>query len=95
MLNEFDQDNDFDPRSFENNDIFPNSNGTASSPPLSTFFRFFSFISMFFFSLVAPPPKAARRLNLNNNETNAAKSSGQDLFGSAPFSPLDDSSPNR
>jgi hypothetical protein len=52
LLNEFDQDNDFDPRSFENNhtNAFSSTNGSASSPPL-----------------IAPPPKAARRANLNNN----------------------------
>lgn len=38
LLNEFDQDNDFDPRSFENNhtNAFSSTNGSASSPPLST-----------------------------------------------------------
>lgn len=38
--------------------------------------------------LVAPPPKAARRTNVNNNNIdNSNKTFGQDLFGSAPFTP--------
>uniref|UniRef100_A0A6P7G2Y2 PTB domain-containing adapter protein ced-6 n=1 Tax=Diabrotica virgifera virgifera TaxID=50390 RepID=A0A6P7G2Y2_DIAVI len=72
LFNELDPDNDFDPRSFETNST-STTNGTASSPPL-----------------IAPPPKAARRTNLlvnngSSNETN--RSSGQDLFGTAPFTP--------
>lgn len=38
LLNEYDSDNDFDPRSYENNStptIYPSTNGTTSSPPLS------------------------------------------------------------
>ncbi|RZC31871.1 PTB domain-containing adapter protein ced-6 [Asbolus verrucosus] len=79
LLNEFDQDNDFDPRSFENNHTHPFSttNGNAISPPL-----------------IAPPPKAVRRTNINNNETNVTRTVGQDLFGTGPFSPTTMPSPN-
>ena len=40
LLNEFDQDNDFNPRSFENNhtNAFTNINGNATNPPLSTIY---------------------------------------------------------
>lgn len=34
LLNEFEQDDDFDPRSFESNNPLSNTNGT-SNPPLS------------------------------------------------------------
>ncbi|KAK9729045.1 Phosphotyrosine interaction domain (PTB/PID) [Popillia japonica] len=76
LLNEFDQDNDFDPRSFETNTAvqpFITTNGNPSSPPL-----------------LAPPPKAPRRTNLsvaiNNNNEHVPKLTNQDLFGSTPFS---------
>lgn len=36
LLNEFDQDDDFDPRSFEHNNPLSNTNGTIN-PPLSKF----------------------------------------------------------
>ncbi|KAI4468746.1 ankyrin repeat and sterile alpha motif domain-containing protein 1 [Holotrichia oblita] len=75
LLNEFDQDNDFDPRSFETNTTaqpFITTNGNPSSPPL-----------------LAPPPKAPRRTNLsvaiNNNNEHVPKLTNQDLFGSTPF----------
>ncbi|CAH1105491.1 unnamed protein product [Psylliodes chrysocephalus] len=71
LFNELDPDNDFDPRSFEA--ISHTTNGIASSPPL-----------------IAPPPKAPRRtaLSVNSNITNDLnRSPGQDLFGTAPFSP--------
>ncbi|CAH0551893.1 unnamed protein product [Brassicogethes aeneus] len=78
LLNELDQDNDFDPRSFENDhnaahQFYPNTNGTASSPPM-----------------IAPPPKAAKRSNLsfnNNNNEFSSQLPSQDLFGSGPFAP--------
>lgn len=40
LLNEFDQDNDFDPRSYENssNNTAPAVNGNAASPPLCKYF---------------------------------------------------------
>ncbi|KAF2897320.1 hypothetical protein ILUMI_08858, partial [Ignelater luminosus] len=75
LLNEFDQDDDFDPRSYEtnhNNTSHTNNlNGNVSSPPL-----------------LAPPPKAARRTNINNNineSSNQSRTFGQDLFGVPPF----------
>ncbi|XP_019868451.2 PTB domain-containing adapter protein ced-6 [Aethina tumida] len=79
LLNEIEQDDDFDPRSFETNNhgsavqYYPNSNGTASSPPL-----------------IAPPPKAAKRTNVNitnNNNHEFATMGSQDLFGTGPFAP--------
>ncbi|XP_017783712.1 PREDICTED: PTB domain-containing adapter protein ced-6 [Nicrophorus vespilloides] len=78
LLNDLEQDDDFDPRSYETHtptspQIF--TNGTSSSPPL-----------------LAPPPKAARR-NINNNES-PVKSFGQDLFGATPFSSTMTPSPN-
>ncbi|XP_023310293.1 PTB domain-containing adapter protein ced-6-like [Anoplophora glabripennis] len=85
LLNELEHDNDFDPRSFENNhntQFYPNTNGNTSSPPL-----------------IAPPPKAPRRSNLslntnNGNNNGDFKTSGQDLFGTTPFTPALTPSPN-
>lgn len=47
LLNEFDQDDDFDPRSYENNhnniiSHTPMINGNLSSPPLRRFFFVFT-----------------------------------------------------
>lgn len=42
LLNELEHDNDFDPRSFENNhntQFYPSTNGTTSSPPLSKYLQ--------------------------------------------------------
>lgn len=91
LLNEFEQDDDFDPRSFEQSQN-TNVNGNFSSPPLckcNLFLISYNLnccfvnkrVSCF---LVAPPPKAARRTNLNNNDPNPTKIP-QDIFGSSPF----------
>ncbi|KAF5274827.1 hypothetical protein FQR65_LT00410 [Abscondita terminalis] len=76
LLNEFDHDDDFDPRSYETNNHHSVShppqmmNGSLSNP----------------LPLLAPPPKAARRSNIiNNNNTNGERTFGQDLFGVTPF----------
>lgn len=74
LLNELDQDDDFDPRSYESNHTTTHTlitNGNASNPP----------------PLLAPPPKAARRSNINNNNNveNLQRTFGKDLFGVSPF----------
>ncbi|KAF5301622.1 hypothetical protein FQA39_LY10669 [Lamprigera yunnana] len=73
LLNEFDHDDDFDPRSYESSPgaiNIPTMNGNITNPP----------------PLLAPPPKAARRNNINNNNgENTSKTFGQDLFGVPPF----------
>ncbi|KAG5893227.1 hypothetical protein JTB14_013389 [Gonioctena quinquepunctata] len=79
LFNELDQDDDFDPRSYENNHsavVHSMSNGIDSNPPL-----------------IAPPPKAARRINLNISigDNESPTKAGQDLFGTKPFSPNADS----
>ncbi|XP_022921205.2 PTB domain-containing adapter protein ced-6 [Onthophagus taurus] len=83
LLSEFDQDDDFDPRSFENSSSTTQSlvnvtNGNASSSP----------------PLLAPPPKAPRRTNISTTVENGTKSFGQDLFGSSPFAPTTPQTPN-
>nr|XP_023024285.1 PTB domain-containing engulfment adapter protein 1 [Leptinotarsa decemlineata] len=79
LFNELDPDDDFNPRSYENNHLevqVSNNNGTESNPPL-----------------IAPPPKAPRRINLNisNDNNESISKAGQDLFGNKPFSPNADS----
>lgn len=73
LLNEFDHDDDFDPRSYETNhnntSHMPVMNGNISNPP----------------PLLAPPPKAARRSNISNNNNHPDRTFGQDLFGVPPF----------
>ncbi|KAJ8966334.1 hypothetical protein NQ314_003602 [Rhamnusium bicolor] len=85
LLNELDHDNDFDPRSFENHTtpFYPSTNGNASSPPLML--RPLSN----FYNSSCTTPKAPRRSNINitNNNNESTKSSGQDLFGTTPFTP--------
>nr|CAI5844037.1 unnamed protein product [Callosobruchus analis] len=74
LLNELDHDDDFDPRSFENNHLglSNNTNGNSTHPPL-----------------IAPPPKAPRRGNLSLSVNETSKTN-QDIFGTHPFNASSD-----
>ncbi|XP_067003317.2 PTB domain-containing engulfment adapter protein 1 [Anabrus simplex] len=90
LLDELEEDDDFNPRAYEpspgngaaSSALFAGTNGSASSPP----------------PLLAPPPKVtrdSRRVHSQNNGTSDPFK--EDLFGSTPFVPagLGSKSPSR